>query len=163
MKNLQEVYKECLKELDDINIKYGNISAIYTNARFKSTWGKCRLDKKHNTYKIEINPCLLNDDISDISLKDTIIHEILHTCKNCLNHGTEWKRLANIVNKKYPQYHIKRTTSAKEKEVEHEYKYILECTLCKRRIGYHRISNAVKHPEYYTCKCSRKSKLMRIK
>ena len=39
------------------------------------------------------------DEIDDNATKTTIIHEILHSCEKCMNHGPEWKKLAELVNK----------------------------------------------------------------
>ena len=153
MKDLQNYYLKCLKELSDIGIKPGNIKRIYVNKNFKSTWGRCHYNKKENIYEIQINPILVQDDTEDISLKNTIIHEILHTCEGALNHGPIWKSLAEKVNKAYPEYNIKRTTSSKEKNVKVEYKYVLECKNCKKTFGFHRMCKYIKYSNAFKCKC----------
>lgn len=151
MKDLQKLFNECKKELDDIGIKYGNIVKLEVNYRFKKTWGQCSyVNKNENKFKIEIAAKLLQDDIDDISTKNTIIHELLHSCKDCMNHGNEWKRLANIVNKKYPQYNIKRTTSNKSKGIEYEdkdFNYILECKKCGNKLYFSKMCKRIIYAE----------------
>ncbi len=39
MRDLQVVTKECMKELDKIGIKYGNVVKFEVNTRAKSRWG----------------------------------------------------------------------------------------------------------------------------
>lgn len=44
------------------------------------------------------------------SIMSTILHELLHTCEDCDNHGLIWKRYAKRVNRHY-NYDIRRTGS----------------------------------------------------
>ena len=50
-------------------------------------------------------------------LKNTIIHELLHTCVGCMNHKAKWKFYADKVNRAYGYDDIKRTSTADEKGV----------------------------------------------
>lgn len=158
MKDLKKLFIECKNELDKIGIKYGNISDISINTRSKKRWGQCIIvsnskEWKNKVFLINISDRLLQDNISDNACKETILHEILHTCKNCFNHGKEWKELCNIVNYNYPYYKIKRTSTAEEKGIivnkEIEYKYALKCKKCGRIIYRHRMSDFVKFPHLY--------------
>ena len=106
---------------------------------------------------INISAFILSDDTKEDAVMETIIHEILHTCKGCMNHGREWKRLANIVYKK-TGYKIT-TTSPREKfglseEDEDVAKYVFVCEKCGQVIRRNRMSKFVRHPEWYRCgKC----------
>lgn len=42
----------------------------------------------------------------------TIVHELLHTCEGCFNHGAKWKYYAEVMNNKYG-YQITRIYSHK--------------------------------------------------
>ena len=95
-----------------IALEFGKIVNFEINYRAKSRWGQCQ--RKGSGYYINISDRLLQDDVPIKALKDTIIHEILHTCNGCMNHGTTWKNYADKVNKAYG-YNIKRCTSAEEK------------------------------------------------
>lgn len=159
MKNLEKLYKECLLELDAIGIQYGKIASIKENSRLTKTWGNCRRISPRNTkwedcsYEIKISSRLLNDSVDDNAVKNTIIHEILHTCENCLNHGNTWKIQAEKVNREYPQYNIKRTTSFSEKGISEndEYKYIIECSTCHRKWRYRKKTKVVNMHEFLKC------------
>ena len=80
---------------------------------------------------------------------ETIIHEILHTCKGCMNHGKEWKRLANIVYQK-SGYRIT-TTSAREKfglestPAKVKNNYVFVCEDCGQVIRRDRFSKFCQH------------------
>lgn len=115
MKNLNELANVCMQELDNIGIEYGNVVSWEVNTRAKQRWGQCR-HLGGNCHSINISSRLLQDDVADEGAKNTIIHELLHTVKGCNNHGTEWQRMADKVNKAYG-YNIKRCSSADEKGV----------------------------------------------
>ena len=107
-------------------------------------------------YSININVVLL-DEKNDVSgLKNTIIHELLHSCKGCMNHGENWKRLAEKVNRAYG-YNIKRTSSSDEKGVQKstvptaKNKYCVICEKCGKKYMRTRMSNLVKYPNRYSC------------
>lgn len=164
MKDLKKLFNECKSELDAIGIEYGCIESITINTRAKKRWGQCKITLnstywENKIFSINISERLLQDDISDISTKDTIMHEILHTCKGCMNHGEEWKRLADIVNDCYSYYNIKRISSAEEKginikeeEKKEEAKYILRCTKCGKLFYKNRMCEVVRYPMIYNHK-----------
>ena len=116
MKNLISLANKCMAQLDEIGIEYAQSIRWEVNTRAKKRWGLC---EKHpnGVYTISISYRLLADDVADDGAINTIIHELLHTCKGCMNHGENWKREANKVNRAYG-YNIKRCSSAEEKGVE---------------------------------------------
>lgn len=162
MKDLQKLFKECKKELDYIGIKYGRIESITINSRAKKRWGQCRITLRSQSWEnrifsINISERLLQDDITDNACKNTIMHELIHTCNNCFNHGSEWKHIADIVNDFYSFYNIKRCTSAEEKGINEEIekkesRYILRCKCCGKLFYKDRMCNVVRYPEDYTHK-----------
>lgn len=159
MRNLDKVAKECMSELDAIGIKYGRVVSFEVNTRAKKRWGQCK--KVPGGFAINISASLLRDDTPIESLKNTVIHELLHTCKNAFNHKTEWKRLAAKVNRHY-NYGIKRTSSSEEKGVEEkaqprEIKHKFICKGCGMEVLRIRESNFTKNHERYACgKCGGK-------
>lgn len=138
MKDLQQLFKEAKEDLEAIDIKYGDIYSVVVNTRAKKRWGQCQ--RIGSYYKIEISDRLLQDDVSYEATMNTLIHEILHTCPNCMNHGAAWKKLAERVNSFYPQYNIKRITSSEEKGIAAdrmaEYKYSVVCKSCGAEAKY---------------------------
>lgn len=167
MRNLNIVAKECMKMLDDIGIKYGNVTEFKVNTRSRR-WGQCKCVP--GGYSINISIALL-DERNDINgLKNTIIHELLHTCDGCMNHGPKWKAVASKVNDAYG-YNIKRCSAASEKGVEKdtrpkhkviEYKYEIRCEDCGHIYKRSKMSKVIQHPELYLCSHCH-GKLKRIK
>jgi len=103
MHDFNNAIKECLEEVKETGVEVGKISKFLINTRAKR-WGICK--RENGEFEIEISDALLDDSTPIISLKSTIIHEILHTCQGCQNHGSKWKSLANKMNSKYG-YNIK--------------------------------------------------------
>lgn len=165
MKALQELAAQCRAELASIQIPYGKVRIWSVNCRAKARWGLCK-KLPDGTYEIEIAKALLQDDVDDIAVKNTVIHELLHTCPDCFKHTGRWKQYADKVNRLLPQYNIKRTTSAEEKGVEvrrkePEYRYILRCNSCGNEIKRQKKTAVIDHPEHYRCTCG--GKLIRIR
>ena len=154
MKDLMKLANECMKELDAIGIKYGNIVEWEINTRAKKRWGQC-CHKGGNNYSINISIRLLDDKVDDIATKTTILHELLHSVKECVGHGTEWKRYAYKVNKAYG-YNIKRTTSYEEKGIERVVtpkmvKHRFICQGCGMVLERMKESSFTKNYKDYTC------------
>lgn len=157
VKDLQQLARECLAELESIGISCGRISRWTVNTRAKTRWGMCK-KLSDGTFEIEIAAVLLRDEVSDLAAKNTVIHELLHTVPGCSDHGSRWKALATAVNEKLPGYAIRRTTSFAEKGLTGEqkkpvYRYILRCSQCGRQILRQKRSAVVEHPERYRCSC----------
>lgn len=156
MKNLEKLVQECQEELKELGIKPGPICAWRINSRAKTRWGQCRRNPD-GTFEIEIANQLLQDErISDKACKETILHEMLHTCPGCMKHTGRWKQYATVMNHYYG-YHIKRATLGKEKGVEnHEVvrlpvKYVFICEGCGAIIQRKRESKFTKHYRQYRC------------
>ena len=168
MRDLQKEFSNCINMMDKLNIDYGNIVEVKVNTRAKRRWGQCghnivgreSTGKPIYVYKINISSLLLDEKVPVEALYDTIIHEILHTCPGCFNHGYEWKKRADVVNKELG-YDIKRCSSAEEKGIDdsiikdyHKPKYIVRCKKCGREVGKARKCSMVDHPEFWVCgKC----------
>lgn len=160
MKNLNRLYLECEEELRRINMDFSKyITSVSVNGRLRTTLGICHYDYRTGRYTIQINPVLLADNVDDMEAKDTIIHEMLHTCPGCMDHGYEWKRRADRVNRMLG-YHVSRTASRADMEaagveVKREaFKYALECKECGNQYKYKRWCASLEAPSRYRCgKC----------
>ena len=112
MRDLQSYVINCMEKLDHIGIEYGNVIDVEINTRAKNRWGQCK--RIPGGYTINVNAALLDENIcpDDLGLKNTILHELLHSCNGCFNHGDKWKILAQKV---YDEYgiNIKRTSTSK--------------------------------------------------
>ena len=157
-KKLIKAYEDCIKMMDKIHMDYGYITEVTVNTRAKTRWGQCRkrFAKGDYYFTINISEMLLEPDVPEKALHNTIIHEILHTCPDCFNHGAEWKRRAEQVNRTYG-YNVKRCASAEENGVDRSLlvtkkaNYMLRCTGCGQEIKRDRISNLIRYPQMYKC------------
>lgn len=155
MKDFNKIKDECLKEVMDAGIEPGNIVEWKINPKFTRLWGRCkrRIDK----YTIEIAERLITDDrIPEKAVKDTVVHEILHSAPGGSGHTGKWKEYAAIMNAKYG-YNIKRLTSGEEKGVENyvtkrrEIKYRFICKNCRRVKFRKRKCDFTRYYRNYTC------------
>lgn len=131
MKDLYRLFEECKEEMEQAQIPF-NYGATIEVSKRKSTcsWGKCR-----NKEQIFINALLLDDNVDDKETKDTIIHELIHTCDNVYGHDENFKFYGNRMNNMFG-YHISRCNSATQKGLQIDYermgKYKLVCENCGR-------------------------------
>ena len=168
MRDLQSIYWNCIGLMDEIGMDYGNITDVVINTRAKRRWGQCKarfagrnaFGDPVYTYEISVSLVLLDEKVPVEGLQNTLIHEIIHTCPGCLNHGSEWKRRADKVRRELG-YDIKRTNTLEEKGVSNSIyatydikpKYIVRCNKCGKEIGRYKMSNLIKYPRIYSCTC----------
>ena len=89
--------------------------------------------------------------------RETLAHELLHTCYGCRNHGRRWKSYAEKMNRAYG-YSISRSSTNEEMGVgdARPYRYLVRCQNCGMEFKRFRASNLTRHPERYRCKCGGK-------
>ena len=129
---LRTVFEQVINELEPIfffflYIKY---QVIFNSCAIKR-YGQCkRINDK--LFEISINKTFTEVcDIKDV--KNTIVHEILHSLPNGMTHKGAWARYANQVNYKLPHYHITRTNSYEGyAEAKPDAKYVMYCPDCGR-------------------------------
>lgn len=165
MKNINEMYKEALEIMSNLNIEVRPISSVRWNSRLRAIWGRCIRNRRFNTYTIELNPILANDSVSWDDAMDTMIHEVLHAHEKRMCHTGEWKLYARLITMHYPQYNIKRCTNAEEKNIAADmmrhstssYKYKIICNGCGAVFNYKRNSRVVQlirnNSNSCTCRC----------
>lgn len=128
-------------------------SHVQINTRALTRFGRCFF--RGGTYHIELTHRLL--DAPEQAVRQTLAHELLHTCSGCQNHGALWRRYAGQMNAAYG-YSITRTALpsslglADEKPVRH----LVVCLLCGREFPRSRASRLTQHPERYRCRCGGK-------
>ena len=145
------------RELISIGIPVSNRlePEVRINTRARRRLGCCYYQS--GRYWIEVSQAVLEDE--DL-LKQTLVHELLHTCPKYRDHGPKSKAYAQTVNEKLG-YRIERTvkTETPAGSLRHEeIKYILECQSCGAQIKRMRMSKAVKSPWRYRCPCGGKLK-----
>lgn len=162
LERVKKLYEEAKKECRATNIPFKENVPIEVSKRMTRSLGRCYYNYIDG-YKIKISAQI--KPLSDKELKQVIVHEILHTCKGCMNHGSKWQSYAKKMNHTYG-YDISRLASEEVcnqlKDVrQEEGKYVIECQVCKAIIPRTKMSNLVKHPEWYACQCG--GNLKRIK
>ncbi len=164
---IENLFQQVKSEAEQAEIPFSShITGIVINRRAKKRFGCCKAAKSfagHTNYQIEVSEKILACE--EKKIKQTIAHELIHTCRECMNHGNRWKYYAAIMNKSYG-YEIKRTATDEEmgmmvssatdayKKTQENYKYTIVCNRCGYVFHRKRMSEVVKHPENYRCgKC----------
>ena len=125
---------------------------VTINRRAVRRLGQCKRTRC-GEYEIELSDALLRGSCT--SCCETLAHEVLHTCPNCMNHQALWRAYAERMNHAYG-YRISRTGDAERLGTEEKgtVRYLVRCTACGNQAGRVRRSQIVKHPERYRCgKC----------
>lgn len=123
---------------------------VTVNRRAAARFGCCRFAK--DGFTIEVATCVAEG--SERACRETLAHELLHTCPGCHDHGERWKSYAKQMNRAYG-YNIRRTTTHEAMGVVRQkpYKYLLRCEKCGAELGRYRASPLTRHPERYRCRC----------
>lgn len=160
---LDEKYHECCKLLRSLKIPYGNIVSVKSSRQLRKPWGRCK--RSGDKYTILINS-ILTDGNHDAGLINTLIHEMLHTCPDCMEHNKKWHHYVDIVYRK-TGIQIKELNNCNEKGVTLEdkiknAKYVLMCTHCDGVILKYRECMMTDYPELFRCSiCGSKIKRIR--
>ena len=137
------------------------ITKLTVNYRVRSRFGRCV--RTGQEYEIELSGRLL--EAEDRVIETVILHELLHTCPRCLNHGTLWKAYAEKLNRKYG-YHIRPTTTyeslgLKDPGSREAVKYLVVCRNCGARYPRKRRCSLVENVDRYRCgKCGGKLEIV---
>ena len=151
MKKLLKLAARCQAELRSIGIQPASSIRWTVNTRATKRWGSCKKESP-DAYEISISSRLLQADVSVQAVKNTIMHELLHTVKGTKGHTGLWRKLATQVNQRLPGYSIQRTTSYEEKGIQPaESRYVLRCTHCGKEYHRQRMSQLVRTPQKYRC------------
>ena len=150
MNNFDDLLEQVMDEARraDIPISKKIFPHIKVNSRAKSRFGRC-IRENDGRFMIELSSRLY--DAPEHSCRQTLAHELIHTCEGCMNHGELFRRYAEKMNRKYG-YNIKRTNSAEEMGVEsgsENGKYIVVCKKCGKEIRRTRQSPLTKNPSQY--------------
>ena len=123
---------------------------VAVNRRAVTRFGCCR--RTEEGFRIELAEGLLRAEAS--ACRQTLAHEVLHTCPGCRNHGTLWRAYAARMNAAWG-YRITRTGNREELGVEapRSAPHLVVCETCGRRFERFRASALVRHPERYRCGC----------
>lgn len=109
---LNEIGNDCIAKLSAIGIPVEKVKCFTINEKARR-WGCC-IWHPHGCI-IDINSVLV-DPHYEYGLRSTVSHELIHTCKDSMNHNRVWSAYANKANKTYGLM-IQRLTSPEELRV----------------------------------------------
>lgn len=134
-KDILAEIEECraiLMSLGYTDVKY-NTYHVEFNDRALRTLGRCSYnsyDPSHFT--ITVNRKFM-EVVPSYGFHNMIMHEVIHSVNDCMNHGPMWQAVAECVNKHYQFTPITRTNSYEEYTNEVTAKainYIIKCKKC---------------------------------
>lgn len=150
---LNQIGRMCENQLKEINIPIGNV--LFYDSLNDEKWGECQ-KYTENDFVISINSVLINREFES-ELCNTIIHELLHTCPDCYNHGAKWTMFAKRIKECF-NYDIKVFNSCHDKNIDplffakkNNYKYILTCKKCGESYFRRKGSRLIKDYDKYRC------------
>ena len=139
--------------------------AKVSTMRSTECWGKCILKANKRTKEVLSAEIRLNKVLCDgkaehsYPLRNTIVHELLHSATPFANHGRAWKELASKVNNAL-SYSITVNSDYRDyglsirKEIKKEKLYIIRCEKCGQEIKRQRLCKTITHLNKYSCgKC----------
>ena len=119
--NFYTIVEIILNKFKSLGFNVNTTSSNYTleiNNKALKRLGRCEA-KSGNRYVIQINE-FHNKLSPETSVMNTLVHELLHSLPNCMNHGEIWKRYANMYNRAYG------TTISRLSPLEGDYKIFKE-------------------------------------
>ena len=140
-RDLDALLVEIMAQLKRLKIPLSDriVPHVEVNDRAVARFGCCKY--RDGQYTIEVARRVAQGP--EQSLRETLAHELLHTCYGCRNHGKRWKLYAQ------------RAGEARA------CRYLLRCTVCGAQFKRFRTSPLVEHPERYRCRCG--GRLERVK
>lgn len=134
-----------------LHIDFNRVKPQVEFSRKTTAYGTCYL--KRGIYTIKISKYALNMD--ETAITNTIAHELIHTLPNCMNHGENFKRCAEIVNRKRGVHVLTSgclDSNGKQAQMERPTpKYTVTCKKCGMKYFHNRKCGAVAYPERYRC------------
>lgn len=147
---LERLVAACRDELEALGFTVGRVLSVSVNRRAKTLFGRCRRDAGGG-YHIEIM-AYLNNHRTVAEIRQTVMHELLHTLPGCGNHGAGFQAAARRVNEALG-YSIS-STSKLSKAVQERipFNYVLLCGVCGAELKrYHRKPRLTVRHYHKTC------------
>lgn len=106
------------------------------------------------TNYIGINKKLIDEDFE---IEKTMAHELIHTIPGCSNHGPNFKRYAELINRHYPEYNVSTYYTPDSDEMENianikKPKYVVTCENCGVKTYFYRKCKTLDIISRCTCK-----------
>ena len=133
---------------------------VRLNRRARTRVGCCI--RQGGRYTIELAERLAQGS-GEGAILQVLVHEVLHTCYGCSNHGKRWQSYAQRMNAAYG-YRIRRTSGLAELGLEDDrpVRWWVVCMKCGERIPRMKRSPLVDRPERYRCRCGGTLRVERV-
>lgn len=158
MKDYQSIYENCKAKLIACGYQPGNITKVCVNKRFSRAMGRTR--KRGDTYIIELSLTTVDDNTPLRFTETVMLHELIHTCNGCFNHGKPFNEACQKVNKTYG-YNVGITIDCRNEGVNNivnaqTAKYKVVCDYCGNYQLMKRMCKIVKDaPRSHNYRCGR--------
>lgn len=132
MYDLQKIAEECIKKTKDIGIPVQDDKIVEIKFARTNAQGRCLLTTE-GEYYIRISPLYDDEKIDICELESTVMHELLHTCPDCIRHTGKWMEYAKKVRNVYGYDIFSHKTTY---DLRHRDKPVLHRMKCPKCIGY---------------------------
>lgn len=146
----QEIYTKLLKDLKEKGYPVGSVSSVLGVNKCTSSLGRCR-KYFYGAYKVELSKYLLG--CSEQLIKDTLLHEIIHTFPRCFNHSYNFKHFARIISEEFnANVQVKSNSKefAEQRPVQ-TYKYKITCLGCGATFYRKRLPKNIENYTHSSC------------
>lgn len=161
-KHYTDLINQCILDLNALHIDISDSITFKTNTGF-SRFGFCKKTPRGETkFVIAINKWFEED----LAIRETIMHELVHTVDGCYNHGKKFHDIAYLVSEEYnlnitvignyklnEKAYKNKGTKRKVFEVENfdpKTMVMMYCPECKRQFAIKK--NAIKFNTRWVCK-----------
>ena len=157
MYDIKSLLLKALAICDKENIPYRKITDITINKRLSKAWGRCIHHVEDDNFTIELRTVIADENItSENGIMSIILHEVIHTCEGCFNHGTLFNSYGERL-LKYGYDTMYATKSMEKLGVDREkcvnsMKYVCKCKKCGIIEGRQRMCKFVSEPQNFTHK-----------
>lgn len=155
--DLTAMAEECRQELEALGLKPGPLKAVGFNSRAKTLFGRCT--REPGGYRLEIMTFLNRFRTLD-EIRQTVMHEVIHTLEGCNNHGADFQQVARRVNQQLGYRIATRSQLGEAAGQAVPYRYVLKCSHCGQELKrYHRKPRLTRHHFHKGCGEASKGKL----
>ena len=140
--NVNDKYKrliqQCIQELNELKVPIAS-SVYFRESVGHFRYGFCEAGRSTKYSNWDYVICLNKYMKDDHDIKNTIIHELLHTIKLSDGHKGEWKEWARYINEK-TNYNITRCYDLNLKEDAYANLMTVTCPVCRNSISVRKTS-----------------------
>lgn len=157
MYDIKSLLLKALVVCDTEGIPYRKITDISVNKRLSKAWGRCIKDAETGNFSIELREVVTDENITaEKGIMSIILHEVIHTCEGCWNHGIKFNSYGDRL-LKYG-YDTQNATKSMEKlgvdreKCVNSMRYVCRCKKCGILEGRQRMCKFINEPQNFTHK-----------